>query len=356
MTRESPYTTKDPYATAFLKRLVSSSESVAALPPGLSEFRVSSMPYCPVLDFLTVIDPNTPHGLQNIESGDEPSVVADFSSDFYFSLGHGVHKVLQDWASRNPTLRGLVYGNWACVLSNCPQAKFNQLGERIHHRLSMQYYPTDRCAGCTNKECGVLPRQWEYVEISFSFGDPVLSGHMDLLSFNPITSRFRGWEAKSTNSQLWRRNSTEAFFPSPAHIIQIEDYCTLLHLIYGIDVEAYTIVYLGRERAGMVKSFTRTFELPMRDVRQKQLEQAVKGRKAVVALLKSGKVTEARQWAEKVLATKPCVTRSEYSSYMHAAFFGTDACVYHASGACYRHAEMLKKLGAAWSGAKDGTD
>lgn len=173
--------------------------------PARTEFRCSSLPYCPIRTAF-------------LEKGEE-----SFSKSFYVEIGTAVHKVVQHWMPKGRYRKDL-FGVW-----KCPKC-------RKEHGPS---HPPIKCEGCGGKEL-------VYEEITLKYRN--LSGHVDMIT-HIGNGRYVLWDFKTTDLVAKRkRGHISKFKPSPNYFIQIRTYATLLRKLYGINIVAWTLVFIDRAK------------------------------------------------------------------------------------------------------------
>lgn len=302
-----------------------------------NSFRVSSFPYCPVIDIYDRVA--------------EPVMQETFGKAFYTNVGTTVHeKLMQHYMLHISEYGPSVFGFWKCRQSGVQTKKpwVHKKGKRKLHKLC-----TDPV--CRNRgHCDI-----EYVELVFQFGEG--SGHLDMLMFHK--GRWLAWEFKTTGSFLFTAPAqvTKKFYPDPKHRVQIQTYCALIKLCYGITVDAYSIVYINRDKVELVspskkplgtsvnqqerwgfKPFTYAWTKKKQQVFESRIKWAQTGRAAVQKVMASSTIKA--EHVDAVLNARPCGSLAEYNGYMDAKFFGEKRCPFADNGACFKPAVLRKKL------------
>lgn len=304
--------------------------------PARHSFRVSSFPYCPVMDIYDRVN--------------EPVMRETFGKAFYTNVGTTVHeKLMQHYMLHISEYGPSIYGFWKCRQSGVQTKKpwVLKVGRKKLHK---------RCSDpvCKNRgHCDI-----EYVELEFQFGEG--SGHLDMLMFHK--GRWLAWEFKTTGSFLFTAPLavTERFYPDPKHRVQIQTYCALLKICYGITVDAYSIVYINRDKVELnnpakatrpssvnqerwgFKPFTYPWSMKKQRVFEARIVKAQTGRAAVLKAMAASAIKD--QHLDAVLDARPCGSLQEYNGYMDAKFFGEKRCPYADNGRCFKPGALRRDL------------
>lgn len=279
---------KLPKLVDHFKKLLDVEESLGVR----DEFRVSSFPYCPIL---------------NATSDKER--FGSFTMDYYTEVGTAVHLLYQRYLGARDTARG----NWKC--KKCG----------LLHGEGPIAQPL-KCTNCKSKK-------FTYEEVTFHYKG--LSGHLDFLEY--FGKMKIAYDFKTTGAKYVENKFYNKFLPTPKHIWQLEMYCALLWLIYKVKVDYYNIIYINRDAPFDPKKTKGVFYIvefteEMRNRRIKQIELAVKGREA----FKAGSV-------KGIIKNKPCKSRTDYLNIgMGDSFFGKE-CPLYANGKCFKP-ESIKKI------------
>ena len=279
-----------------------------------SELRVSSFPYCSVLDLVN-------------RTYAEP-VEWDYHSGFYTGIGTAVHSNLQTYAPLN-SKDFVPVGEW-----KCPKCK-------AHSEIMLKPKKCGRCGLKNNRK-----HPLEYEEIHFSHNG--LSGHLDYLIYHKPSSTYLPFEFKTVGLHYIVEPHYRSYLPSEQYVIQIETYCALLQLQYGIKVRQYALVYFSRERPRnrgnddlLLVPFLR--DIPDEQIRFRinQINEAVDGRASADIALADKRLT--KKSVKLVTDRKPCINRASYRNYMTAKFFGDEECPFFEDGSCFK-GSFPKKL------------
>ena len=235
-------------------------------PPRKRTLRCSSLPYCSIIDTITP---------------DEPEY-ADLSSSLYMEMGTAAHSAIQLFMTMTK-LGKYVWGMWKC----------SQCG---HFLKEHQFRPED----C----CGV---PMIYKEVSLRVGP--LTGHIDLTACYPLNGRkvWMCWEFKTIDRKPDK--------PKRVHQLQIRHYVAMMKLHHGIDVEAYTVVYIGRQYLERWKFGPYNAQGSMQDTRN-IIFQAIKGYKSAT---KARRDPSSENLVE-VVENRPCKSIDDWKSYMSRSY------------------------------------
>lgn len=258
-------------------------------PPRRRSLRVSSMPYCSLLDAMLPREP---------EQMDLPGAL-------YTTMGTMCHENIQYFMSLGDFGED-VYGGW-----ECPACK---------KKYEYGFRP-EPCCGTPLK----------YVELEFRLGP--LSGHLDLLVCYRNREQRRAYNAALKKGKKPRAVGRWVAFefktigrkpdrPKRQHEVQIRTYCEMLKKCFDIHVAAYTIVYIGRE------NLVRTTFGPFSDkksspVTREWMWRSIKGFKAATVARNSPTLENYVAVAEH----RPCRSEKDFDDYMSRRYdFSQKAC------------------------------
>jgi hypothetical protein len=256
--------------------------------PLQSRFRVSSLPYCPVLNLYEDFHGSEDH---------------NYSKGFYTSIGTAIHEVMQQFLPHHPTAK--IFGNWQC--SKC--------GNKIDHVFNKEAKKKLKCSD--GKKC------WphvKYKELELLWKN--LSGHTDMLI--EIKGEVYLLDFKTTSSALWRETaSTLKSKPFPTHKYgeQIETYAALIFNLYGIRIHHYVIVYVGRDglmlkNKPLIRSFMKSFTKKMYEARMKRLVHFNNRYK----VYKKFKEKASKSVIEDLVKNRPCHDTDSYAEMAKLRF------------------------------------
>jgi hypothetical protein len=231
-------------------------------PPRKRQLRCSGLPYCPLLDVLTL--------------SDEPEL-ADLHGALFTSMGTAAHEAIQLFMTMAPM--GVdVWGSWKC--SNC--------GKELKYRFRP-------------KDCCNLPMLYQEVDLRVG----PLTGHIDL-----VTQFKRKW---------WHLSEFKTIGPNPTkpkrqHLLQIRHYIAMLALQHKIHATGYSVVYVMRQFLdrrifgpyGAKGSLQETKDW---------LFRAIRGYKAATQARKNPN----RANLINVVKERPCKSRDDWDQYMSRA-------------------------------------
>lgn len=171
----------------------------------IGDFRVSSMPFCPLRELLFT------------ERTDS------FSMSFYTTIGTAFHENAQTWLARSG-FSGKIFSCWKCP--------------RCGHLTEPMFKPTGGCSCGCNED-------WLYEEITIKYRG--LSGHVDLV-VELLPGKFVVVDFKTTNlTKKKQRAGWQNEFPaSRSSITQISCYSTLLRKLFKLNIVAWCLVYIDR--------------------------------------------------------------------------------------------------------------
>lgn len=318
--------------------------------PRHPEFRMSSMPICPILFPM-----------------ERTHTKVSFRDSWYFSHGHTEHH-LQQMAVANSVNQSMAFGDWEC--SRCKKL------------AKWQFKPSKPCSSCA-KTKATIPAYWRYKELEVEVEN--VKGHIDMLlavpdpkhdRHHPLNGGPEGyrfilldWKSASLKSKLLKRMEAEedkkkskknkknnrkalmtggswsssvsaednkasnanSEYPLPGNAVQVSGYVAALRLIYKLNVIGWSLSYTDR---GGPATSRDDFHLSNRawsekdDIvwkkRFRDLNAAVPASRAIQAALRDGKAPKKRH-VEVVVAKRPCRSISDFEGYMKAKFYYEDS-------------------------------
>lgn len=291
------------------------------------DFRVSSLPYCALINLEAILK-NSKKPLK-------------FSEEHYFKIGTVVHSNIQDFATYTRYAK-TVFGNWSCACKRIVKNKF---------------YP-GKCQSCGEN--------FQYEELEFRWRN--LSGHLDLLA--KIKGKWVAFEFKTIGVDALKNGTRGGYLPYKKHFYQINSYVLLLKLIYNIEVSHYTIIYVLRDKAEVKRNFsltrksstpTRTYKAFTYEVKLSSIKRyygIIKRASVAVESMKSllffkqnnglfdNKYSKLKQVDEQLnilQENRPCKSYEEYEEIMSAAFAFKEKCKYAVNGSCFnKNVEYIK--------------
>jgi len=275
------------------------------LRPRPPEFRVSGLPYCPVVQLKDHLD--------------HPIEKYGYSFKFYTTTGTAIHEVLQNSMSNSPQHGHRAFGNWEC--SYCGKRK-------------------EVCFRPKKCKCHKIYGMWLYKELDFKYKG--LSGHLDKLTQAP-DGAWVAWEFKTTGA--WKLANRDEALPYRRHILQINVYCYLLKKLYDIDVSRYVIVYLDRANP---KTQPKIFRYDWTDERHERvsnlIRRSIKSNQLVESFMQRVQKKKAsREALGKLIESRPCHSMKDYKRHMESRFL-YEPCPFMKDGLCAKpNIEKLEK-------------
>jgi len=286
-----------------------------------TEFRVSSLPYCPLL---TLVDNKS-----------EEKAYEEYESNFFFSVGTALHELFQKFArdAKDVTL----VGNWKCT--KLLSTKYDSNPPSETHTKCVQEY--DFCSheavqkkhSCPHKLKDCSPSLFQYVEITLTYNG--LSGHIDLIF--KINGKYILVDIKTTSGYLFDypdKAIARGWYPSLKYWEQISTYSVLVEKTRNIKIDSYAILYISRERTSNKRKghmiFARKLTQEERIGRTKKLEKQIKNNQLVQKYLKKN----SSKTIKAIWENRPCQTKKDYKNEMAYKFFN-ETCKFHKDGSCY---------------------
>ena len=255
----------------------------------VSDFRASSLPNCPIRSLLFT---------QKTDS---------YSMGFYTSIGTAVHETAQKWLAVGD-FKGKIFSCWKAL----------ETGEVI--------------GPCFKDE---IPKSWDnytvlYEEITIQYKG--LSGHVDLVvellpgMYVVVDFKTTGLEGKKRRGYGWQKQ----YPASRSSIIQISTYAALLRKIFKLNIVAWCLVYVDREK---VINSPRDYHKVLRPWNSKKhkhmlelIDAACEREKPFRKLLKI--LNETDEFSSKavnllkdMVINRPCVDEESYNEWIDYKFY-----------------------------------
>lgn len=284
-------------------------------------FRGSNLPYCPLY-----------HLAERNKSKE-----TDFNANFYFSVGHALHELIQTFAL---SVEDNLIGSFRC--SRMLESK--HMGSYIKTKQCAVTYKMTTLGhvkkeSCPHKlsECKSDP-QFQYQEIDIEYKG--LIGHVDLLF--RIKDKYFLVDIKTTSNYLFTdRGLASGYYPNGKYWHQIETYAALLEKLYDIKIDQYAILYIGREKpAGKRNETHRWFVKAYTDENHEQREKILRSQTRHFRL--ANKYLKTGKGLKTIYADRPCQSKKEHDSYMAYRFF-EKKCPYWADKSC-PSGKILKQI------------
>lgn len=302
-------------------------------PNNLGRFRVSSLPYCPILH----VEAELAEGHSRIP----------FESGFYFHAGHAVHHLYQAIAKH--AIPNKFIGDWRCsrILQQNSRDNSDQL------RLCNRVVPFTSFAKAAQAVCphgkqncgGFL----EYQELQLN--DLDVSGHTDFL-LHQAGRHYSLIDFKTTGSFLFDKPKIAiklGYYPSEKYLHQIENYAIMLERQYKIIIDDVTIAYQAREKATQIgrsklpaqRLFTYRHS---NKIRRRSVRNLRGYRQAYRVANKWLQAKDRKSITPQLLAARPCHRALDYVNKMAWGFFSREPCPHHQAGACYGQRPKIAKI------------
>jgi hypothetical protein len=272
--------------------------------PARSEFRTSSLPFCPIRSFIA-------------NEGTE-----GYTKTHYTSIGTAMHTTVQSWLSYTKISSAIMWGSWKCT--GCKRVVLNR------------FKPKRLC------ECDVVrstlpelrgwPKIWVYEEVEYNYKG--LSGHIDMILF-PRPDFAIVCDYKTTS--MAKKKASFFYDPSqpssPSYIAQIRTYCTVLDLAFDLPIRGWCLTNL--DRAEPIKKEGDFTLLPSSWDREKSLrwdkhiDLSSKNFRRLTKLkeaVNNEDRTTAKQQLANIVENRPCTSEKTYNGYMKYSFFGKQVC------------------------------
>lgn len=291
------------------------------------EFRVSGLPFCPLLAGLSPLD-----GMDV------------YREHFYFDIGTAMHSLFQKWMARSVS-GAAMWGDWEC---GCKRKKRDKEGRFLPvHEIVHDIRPDGKCPG---------GKEWYYREVEVQYGN--LKGHIDLMWRVPggymdgklLKPWYIVWDWKSTeidkeDPKTGKKRKQKKVgwgttyspiqdpddrYPIPSNVVQISTYCTILRAKMGINVGGWALVYADRSkpitRHEHMHIVSHAWTAKDQELWEARTDMACKGAphalKAVDLRLKGKPLP--LTLLKSMVATRPCRRAIDHDGYMKADFHYED--------------------------------
>ena len=251
------------------------------------EFRCSSLPFCPIRSAF-------------LETSKE-----SFSKSFYVEIGTAVHKVVQFWLSR---------GMAADDMFGCWKAPDGRISEPMLRPEAVK---------------ALNDNNLEYEEVTIKWKR--LSGHVDLIT-HIGGGAYVVWDFKTTDlggkrqHAGWKRN----FRTSPNYFIQIRSYAALLRRLFGINIVAWGLIIVDRDRPIQTTADYHKIIRPWKmknHKKQMRLLEAANDNYKIFQMFQSEMARskeynpEAVRLLKEMIVNRPCIDDESYDEWMDYAFY-----------------------------------
>ena len=301
--------------------IVKAVQTVKNETPKRTEFRVSGLPYCPLLDLVD---------RKSVEPAHE-----EYESSFFFHVGTALHELFQKFA-RDAKGVALV-GNWKCTKVISTKYDNNPPSETVtrcsHEYEFCEHADVQKKHSCPHKLKECSADLFQYVEITLTYNG--LSGHIDLIF--KINGKYILVDIKTTSSYLFDypdKAIERGWYPSLKYWEQVETYSVLIEKLKDIKIDSYAILYISRDHTSNKKKghmiFARKLTSEMRKGRLKRLEKQIKNNELAQKYLKKPN----SKTLKVIWENRPCQTKKDYKHQMAYKFFN-ETCQFHKDGSCY---------------------
>lgn len=284
----------NPNRNAPMSKLVAEAmDGSVMLPRGRGpEFRPSSFPSCPILNWMKLYRFKK---LGNIESE------YYFNMQYYTSVGTTVHEKIQYFMG----FTGKMWGHWKCINPKCPEAlkaadKRDAIGNMIEEGK-----PTRRCT--TNNICPECGEPMLYIEFTIKFRGT--TGHIDGI-IKLDNGKWIVMDFKTTSMKKVLNNA----FPEKKHLHQLPFYTYVLEKKYGkkygMKIDEFSLIYIPRDNPRAFVEYREKWNDNWRVRCAKRFESESEKWEAVWSDLES-------ETFKEVVANKPCSCPADYKNKMH---------------------------------------
>lgn len=268
------------------------------------QFRTSSLPFCPILEFIK-----------------DPSI-EEYAKSHYTTTGTAIHETVQSWLAVNKLSQDMIYGSWKCT--GCKKIKLNQLRPKKLCDCSHTVSTTEFHRG--------WPKHWTYEEIEYNYHG--LTGHIDLV-VAPRPDFYFVTDFKTTELQKkklrsgWKQDKVS----SPNYVAQIRTYSTILTLEHKLPIRGWMLVNLDRgapiRKASDFHPQVAAWSQRHSERWDKYLKHSIDNNKILQKLERAVEDQDketATSRMKMMVKTRPCRSQHDYDSYMRYKFYGDTEC------------------------------
>lgn len=264
--------------------------------PESPTLRVSGFAYCGLR-----------HAYNKITKGD---TYVGFKSQYYTEVGTITHSLLQHWLGCG----GRIYGNWKC--NSCKrEVKFS----------------------CKNKcKCGSTMK---YVELSVKAFNNV-TGHLDGV-YRAENGKYYLIDYKTCSVRVIFGQKKNKLLPYKENKDQIEGYCALVELQYGIKISGWILMYLARDNPDVCLPVGKKIS---RDRKRRLLARIAKYDQQFTIVKNASSLDDIK----KLVQLKPCITVEDYER----KFGSKNSCPLAYKGLCFNRELLKDRLIEAWKDSR----
>lgn len=275
-------------------------------PPRPDKFRVSGLPYCPILDI---------HQSRALSLYSE----SEYSKSVYTRVGTAIHEAFQLHVEHlDPSVP---YGDWECSRVLSSKDKDNKKTIVTCNKV-VSHLTLENASKAIKKSCphghDDCHLHLKYKELELMYKG-VLSGHTDMLFF--YKGKIYLIDVKTTSNYIIKGSKKE---PAKTYQEQIETYAFILWKKYKIKVDYVVILYVAREKS-ISKSAT-----PVKIYAKKVTPAFLKKRRDLthhyVKLYKMRRKVgfpadlSKKEAIEALAENRPCKTMKDYNEKMKFKF------------------------------------
>lgn len=206
--------------------------SEVVLPRGRGpEFRPSSFPSCPILNWMKLYRFKLLGNKENRHY---------FNMEYYTSVGTTVHEKIQYFMG----FTGKMWGHWKCINPSCKEAhkaadKRDALGNILKEgKPTLKYTTENKCPSCKEPML--------YIEFTIKFRGT--TGHIDGI-IKLDNGKWIVMDFKTTSMKKVRAGS--AAFPEKKHLHQLPFYTYVMEKKYakrfGMKIDSFSLIYIPRD-------------------------------------------------------------------------------------------------------------
>jgi hypothetical protein len=325
-------------------------------PTGIrTDFRSSSLPFCPIL----YID-----GERKNKIGHLQQPLVSWQKQFYLDIGTAAHELWQRVLTRaadHAPMEVDPFGSWKCTHCNkLIKNRFlpdpHKCGPHKNGVYTLAEFADQQDPNMTGYEIKKLYgirgpfAQWDYVEVDFEYKG--LTGHTDWIEYYPQDDAYAILDLKTAGSKAV--SSPEKELPVLKNVLQIETYCYIIPKLpeltkYIPRIDHYVLPYQTRESPNQWHPYHVEWT-DEREVRAgKRVNRWTKGFK----LAKDYMAKPSLNALQDVVEVRPCISEKSYDREMSCKFEFGGRCEYVNICTKYEASQLTKRLSLALDASVD---
>ncbi len=255
------------------------------------EFRPSSFPQCPIINYLKKIwYDNAGYNIAE----------RSCSMDYYCDVGTVVHETVQFHMGDS----GAQFGHYRCINPNCKHGKAGMPVRDAAGNIIKAGKLTRK--NTFNNKCPKCKERMFYEELTVKYKG--IKGHVDGVIRRPDGTY---WIIDYKTSSM--KKILKGEYPEKKHLYQLPVYAYILKKKYGFDVAGFSLIYIPRDNPFCFYEYAERWGTKW----DKHSRAIIKTQKKQWSALE--KTLETKDLSH-IIAAKPCTCESTYLKRMYSGF------------------------------------